>query len=549
MGKPKSHRLTLFLIKPEFKNWEDCIKEGVVYTSYNISQRFDMLGKIIIGEVKGKRPRWISFLQEASESELEELYNTSPRALLFVRTEDSLFAIAFGYGRYMLKDECYERDFGFKVTLNLVDPSKLRSIDVANVEELTLQTRKQSSRSSSLDVFGLDILSDLVRAVTGEPSDKTLAIRITGKDALVFSSKMSFKDLKEKLARFLAAYNSDDYKRNFPWIDNISEIKEPALLEDLNLRLVEALKNREFDKIHIAPPELIEWTEIEGFNYLVSHLLKKKEKTPDIYPDLEIEDFINLIQVEKLDIEKLKNCKVLVKIAEGEELIPKWGIYETLVFEVPLNNRLYVLTMGKWFKIETNFAQRVTEFVKSIPDAKIDMPDCKATENEDEYNRRVAEEVESLILMHEELISSETKRDKIELCDLFSEKGQFIHVKVKGSSSVLSHLFAQGRVSAESFLEDHNFRREARKKIVEGKNKEHLAKFFPDSKPDPSKYEIIFAFIDSSDKELHESLPFFTKVNFMQTVRILSLLGFKVSKKKIRKVKSKALFNKKILNF
>lgn len=539
MGEPKSRRLTLFLIKPEFKNWKDCIKEGVSYTSYNISQKFSMTGEIVIGEVKEKSPEWLSFLQEASESELEELYNISLRALLFLKVEDRLFAIAFGYGRYMLKNECYEKDFGFKVTINIVDPSRLRSIDVANVEELTIQTKKQASRSSSLDVFGLDIFSDLVRAVTGEPSDKTLATSITGKDALVFSSKISFDDLKEKLEKFLAAYNSDDYKRNFPWIDNISEIKEPALLEDLNLRLVEALKNREFDKIHLAPPELIELTEIEGFNYSISPSLKKKVEMPDIFLDLEIEDFVNLIQLEKLDIEKLKNCKVLVKIVDGEELIPKWGIYETLVFEISLNDSLYVLTMGKWFKIETNFSQRVIEFVKTrIPDAEIDMPDCKATENEHEYNRRVAEEVEDLVLMHGELIPHETRRNKIELCDLFSGKGQFIHIKSRGSSSVLSHLFAQGRVSAESFLEDQNFRREARKKIVQRKNKEHLAKFFPDDRPDPSEYEIIFAFIDSSDKELHESLPFFSQVNFMQTAKYLSNLHFNVSKKKIRKVKS-----------
>lgn len=56
-----------------------------------------------------------------------------------------------------------------------------------------------------------------------------------------------------------------------------------------------------------------------------------------------------------------------------------------------------------------------------------------------------------------------------------------------------------------------------------------------DTKPNPSDYEIVFAFIDESTKQLPESLPFFTKLNFMQTTRALNLLGFNVSKLKIKK--------------
>jgi uncharacterized protein (TIGR04141 family) len=486
-----------------------------------------MSGIIIIGEIKAKRPKWLSFLQEGSDEKLEDVHNTSTRALLFINCEERLFAIAFGYGHYMLREDCYERGFGLKVTLNTVDPLKLRSLDTSNIEELTVQTRKQTSKSSSMDAFGLNILSDLMRMVTGEPLDQSLATKITGKDALVFSSKMFFQDLKDKLPEFLTAYHSDKYKEKFYWIDNLSEVRDPVILKKLNVLLIEALKNKDFDKIHLAPPEIVEWPMIEGFNYSTN---KKKD---DIYPDLEIEEFISTVEPEKLDLKRLKKCKILVKLSTEENLIPMWKVYESIVFETHLCDDLYVLTMGKWFNIENNFAKTVTDFVRNIPEAEVELPDCRASENETEYNKRAASSMKNAILMDSILIPCDSARDKIELCDLFTESGQFIHVKPKRGSSTLSHLFAQGRVSAESLLQDRKFREKVRQLIT--KEKKELARFFPDTKPNPSDYEVVFAFIDKSTKQLPESLPFFTKLNFMQTTRALTLLGFKVSRTKIKK--------------
>jgi uncharacterized protein (TIGR04141 family) len=527
MVKPKSRQLVVFLIKPEFHNWEDCLKEKIDYDKYDISPELDMPGIIIIGEVREKQPKWLSFLQEGSNEEIKEVHNASTRALLFINCEERLFAIAFGYGHYMLKDDCYERGFGLKVTLNTVDPSKLRSLDTSNIEELTIQTRKQTSKSSSMDAFGLDILRDLMRMVTGEPLDQTLAARITGKDALVFNAKMFFRDLKEKLPKFLAAYYSDKYKEQFHWIDNLSEVRDPITLEKLDTLLIERLKKGEFEKIHLAPPEIVDWLGIEGFKYSTN------KKTDDIYPDLEVEVFLRTFETEKLDLKRLKKCKILVKISAEEDLIPMWKLYDSIIFETFLDEELYVLTMGKWFNIETNFAKTVSNFVKDIPDAEVEMPDCRGSENETEYNKRAAKKMKSAVLMDRKLIQCDTARDKIELCDLFTENGQFIHVKPKRGSSTLSHLFAQGRVSAENFLQDQKFRRKVRQ-LVSEENK-HFAKYFPDTKPNPSDYEIVFAFIDESTKQLPESLPFFTKLNFMQTTRALNLLGFKVSKLKIKK--------------
>jgi uncharacterized protein (TIGR04141 family) len=42
--------------------------------------------------------------------------------------------------------------------------------------------------------------------------------------------------------------------------------------------------------------------------------------------------------------------------------------------------------------------------------------------------------------------------DRVELCDILTKDGTFIHVKKRGRSSTLSHLFAQGITSSELLL-------------------------------------------------------------------------------------------------
>ena len=49
---------------------------------------------------------------------------------------------------------------------------------------------------------------------------------------------------------------------------------------------------------------------------------------------------------------------------------------------------------------------------------------------------------------HKKLFRVEETRSDIEACDLFSKSKQFIHVKFKTRSSLLSHLFAQAYIKS-----------------------------------------------------------------------------------------------------
>ena len=111
----------------------------------------------------------------------------------------------------------------------------------------------------------------------------------------------------------------------------------------------------------------------------------------------------------------------------------------------------------------------------------------------------------------------------IEACDLFDIRKMFIHVKFKTRSSLLSHLFGQGRVSYQSFISDRSYRKQVIKAINNYFKKDVL------NEDDIDGYEVVYAIVTSKTGKLSQIIPFFSAVTLMQTARALSTMHVKYS--------------------
>jgi uncharacterized protein (TIGR04141 family) len=118
---------------------------------------------------------------------------------------------------------------------------------------------------------------------------------------------------------------------------------------------------------------------------------------------------------------------------------------------------------------------------------------------------------------------------RFEFCDLYDKSGKMIHIKRYSGSSELSHLFAQGLVSSELFLESEEFRSEVNLKLSNDCKIPDVSK-----KPDASKYEIVFAIISSSTKPGRKNIPFFSQVNLRNVIQRLTGRGYKVTLADVR---------------
>jgi uncharacterized protein (TIGR04141 family) len=157
---------------------------------------------------------------------------------------------------------------------------------------------------------------------------------------------------------------------------------------------------------------------------------------------------------------------------------------------------------------------------------------ARVGEKEPDYNKRLAASDGSRFLV----LDAQIKRpggasSGIELCDLLASNGELIHVKRKSRSATLSHLFAQGIVSASTLLQDGYFRDQIRATIEEIANPESRDQWLslvPDSEGyvDRSRYAVSYVVIANSSRQGNDWLPFFSKLNLMQSGRQLSNMGF-----------------------
>ena len=517
MPKKPTNKLSVYLIKEEYTSAEEILK------NYNEleSEDIENIGNFYYGDSHSSEPSWVrkffgGSFDNSSEKNKLNIFTASSKAVLLVSVEDRLFVLAFGYGRALLNPGVCEERFGLKVALNVVDSENVRSIDKQNMSVTPKFSKEQITKDGTFADFGIDIEQDLIQGITGKSKNESFGKTVTGKDSLSVSVKVDHMDIKSFLETCYEQYNSDDYKKNFGWIDQISAIKDPTIIEEFDRKLVEKIKNEEFEKTWMAVPKIIAWEDVLEFRL----------KDHSFGDDIDLRTYLEFFTVEErqnLSSETLKEQRVHCISATSDIDIHSWKVYNCLYCEIENKKQVHILSNGKWYQVESSFVEEVSNSFDSLREksAGIYLPDCKEGEYENAYNKRVAKKLPETCSMDGDLIYHGGMNQKIEFCDLFTKKGELIHVKHYGASAVLSHLFSQGLVSGELFLSDQEFRTKLNGKLPNGYKLENV-----EDKPKSSEYKIVFAIISKSEEDL--SIPFFSKVNIKNIKRRLENLGYPV---------------------
>lgn len=521
---------TVLLLKDTVTKFEEALDDEKEIRAYPLIPEFGLTGTLFVGSQNRSTPDWVGLLAPYLQSPVESAFTANISAVLMLKYEKRIFAFSFGYGKNLLLNSSWVRDFGLKVTLNRVDPEKLRSIDSRTYEDLVRSTRTQTSRSSKVESFQLDVARDLVRGVTGDAHDTTFFKRLTGADALKFSTSIAFADIGDLLDELLAAYRDDAYKAHFGWIDNIKEV-DLVMAAQLNGRLLDALHKLELDGMHLAPADVVDWEDIAGFNFT------RGEKNAH-FLELELERYIEVLgdKLPDLTLDQLRHHKVRVRYDGSDELRDMWSVYDCLVWETTIKAKRYVLFDGRWFEIAEDYAARVKGFVAGLLVDPIDLPEAESGQDEDKYNVSVEKsDAVRFALLDRQTVRPSSASSPIEFCDLLSVEGHIVHVKKRSSSATLSHLFSQASVSCDIFLQDALVRKDIASKLRKMKKPAH-AKLIPKDKPSPSEYHVVYAVLAKEGKVWPPELPFFSAVNLVHHASRIQNLGFKVTLQHVKQV-------------
>jgi uncharacterized protein (TIGR04141 family) len=521
--KPRLEKLTISLLKPGSTR-KAVLREPSAYSPHTVAAIDPSQPSLFVLAKVPHQPRWAKYLEGQVSPALSGLVTASSSAVLLIEASKRLFAVTFGQGRYMVEDEALERDFGLRVVLNTVAPDQLKSVDAKTIEETTVHTRRDVSRESALSAFGLDVSRDLLRAVTGTPLDETLAHRLTGADSLGITTRVQLGGLRELAGRLLEAHEATTYKQNFDFVDHLRPEKDPARIEELDEQLLEALAAKELDDVHLAAPETLDWLELAGFR------LSTAVDDGDPEPDPRISVYLASVAGQEINRLRLKRDR-LFAMSSGDQVMAEWPIYRCIVYQVESGGALHVLSGGQWFRVDLSYKEQVYADVEALTRLE-GLPDADPGSTEDAYNVKASAALGAVCL--DRKLVFEGGLDKMEICDILTDARQMIHVKQRGSSSTLSHLFLQGLNSAERLLADDEFRKQARD-VIKAESPTSVD-LIPVARPDPANYEVGFVVITRSKRTTPLTLPFFSVVSLRAATRALRGFGYRVAVAAVKEV-------------
>ena len=522
----KVQAFTIYLIREEARKPEEILGdlsklEKPVAIPLHFQNRV-IGGALYFAKRELALPKWTRFFGDLLDGVAIPQVRSLP-AVLLVPIEARIFAVTFSHGNSLLEPGVVEPSFGLRVALNCLAPKKTRSFDKKSFDALFRQSREQAAKETSLDEFGIDAERDLIRGVSGRTKSKVYGTRMSGSESLSVSASLTPHNLASHLWRYNSAFESQEFLSDYPWIGKIAEERDPETTALLDMFLVEKVSGSDADssQVWLAPPEIIDWAQVAKFAYFLPASRRERKLARN---DLDLQQFLTLVRRESglSSVDDLRRSYV-ESVDDSGYQVRRWRIYDCLNAELESDGRSYVLSQGKWYRVDRDLVQDVESYFNAIPRFRLQLPDYRH-ENEQSYSNFVVNSnFEEMCLMDARNIQ---RGDPIELCDIWTRNNEFIHLKRQRSSSGLSHLFSQGLISGELFKLDREFREKANLKIPVD-----FRFASPAAVPDSSLFTVVYGIISPPGKL---RLPLFSRINLRIAGKKLTLgYGFKIALAKI----------------
>lgn len=525
-------KLSIFLGKADLTTFADALRNPQMdgLNLLSLSEESNLYYK----DSMDNRPKWLdTFFLNAIEHDTIRNKTIQAVYLKKVTVSDNttrIFAITFGMGRNLLKLEQFEERFGIITAMNLLDSTRLRSIDCNTLNANPRSSRIQLGKTSTLSDFELDDTSDIVKNISGKIVERSFADATTtsGRQSLSISITADYLSIEEPLSTLFDIYQNNAYKEKFPGIDNTRIVKDKAEISKLNDKLIEKLNDLESlpdMTVGLLLPEIADNSQLSEFFY-------GKSATP--HEDLDIDDLVQELHRQYpggIDMNILQRDLIT---AQDDNNVRSgfWKIYRCIYVDYGMDGQQYVLNDGTWYAYNQDFAASVNNYYDNASICPITMPDCPHSVNgqsfsEGAYNDMLHKSLPSSVLWDCKLINP-FQQGTFEVCDVYDKTtNSFIHVKKGNTSSKLSHLFLQGSVSGELMV----MARKAREAALQ--KKPEMSDCISADNFSATNYAIVYAIIEENNPSDRPHLPFFSKVSFHQLGTRLQMFGYTVQLKSI----------------
>lgn len=495
-------------------------------------------GRLFVSRSKPIVPEWAEYLRPLTLSRMEAGARENMGAVLFVwpyKNRRICYVATWGTGHFLVRDDVVHRDLGLRAALNLMaaasadwDPNRVRAVRTKRVGSTTLISQIQASKKSTVDAFPISLEGDQLRQLTGSPLDPDLwGSTITGGASFHIKRPEKAHGLVDLCKRVEAAYRADSYKVRYAWIDNVSPINDLNLAARAFEIIIARLNDSRLD-LTVSPPDLVSWEGVDHFEYHCGNdkvEIEEPSKASFLTFCKEAGFLPTLSQA--ILTERMK----LSVVDDTGERVATWPMSRCLSVEITMAGSTYVLDEGGLFGIAADYLQTVDSYIRSIPESGISFPRPMTGMKEGPYNVDTANTLPGALLLDLKTIVRPSA-SPVEVCDIALASRKLVHLKRGRSSASLSHLFAQGTISADLLHMDSAFRMEVRRRIAkspQGSGATSLKRFeWLHSEPFPTtSCMVAYAILTGSPRVLRTvDLPFFSKINLRQRCQDLRRMGF-----------------------
>ncbi len=518
MGKSRS--FSIYLLKEDYTA-ENALKDDHKLGDPVAANDLPNDAVLYIADTLPRPPWWRGYFGIQ-----QDLSQALKGALVFMPVGDRWFALSFGHVFHNLHENSYEYDFGLRVTLNSVDPALLKSTDILEPGSAR-RRRTQVPVDSDLTYFDFDRDSTILKSLTGKVKEehKELFKHATGASNLRISSPLLSNELEGLCEKLLELYDDDAFETVFPDIQNVSPVKDPLVIEQLNAKLLQAFRDKD-DSLNLTVPDLINYTDNVYATFAGCG-------GGDLYEDVFTGRYYSYLETKKkplntIGLEELKkHCLKLVDEV-GTAKGGSFSVYKCFVFDTTLaaGADTYHLSEGNWYKIADDFVTKLADYL-DLHYEDLTLP-VYSQATEGKYNKNVEENDRSYLCLDTTSIAPQGQT-RIEPCDLYAvedDRGQFYHVKVSTLSNQLSHLFNQGTNSVELL------KLEKRSRVKLDELVDNSDKHTDDQKAAfkaplaDQKYAVTFAMVTHKDKDRKSAnLPLFSRISLMRNLKTLQLMS------------------------
>lgn len=514
---PRLEQLTIYLLKSTFATGVDAIRGDATYEEVQLPAGSPADFRLLTRATPPHPPNWLRFFPQTAQNAIQGLLAASAGAVLLVPASGRWFAICFGTGWHLVKKDAFVRNFGLKTALSVIKHDTLKSVDVSTYENFAKHRRVSTSKGTTIDSFDIEGQLDLLRGVVGDCGRSAIGQQIGGKDACVVWTRVAFDRMHKLCGALLCLYQSPRVSKRYPIINKVTEVRDPAEITRLDQILDAKLAaNPHFD-VSVAPPEVVDWQSFKAFT-----LDHPNAPAPSV--SFSFADVRTMFGANAPACASMRLVTLGTETPTGSPGQQGWSLYDSIVTEIddPIDPSIKCILMaGEWYIVAASFVTTVNQGLTAISTHAATLPNANAGEHEGDYNARfVASDAANLALLDKKNISYGGGSSRIEVCDVLSSLSRLYHVKDYHGSATLSHLFAQGTVSARLLLEQ-DFRQE-------------LINKYPNlpggviqvGQITPGVIEIVYAIICEPTRQLPAGLPFFSKVRLLESVRELKRMGY-----------------------